>query len=112
MSFLTNIESVVYNLEKKTSKTTPIEENRDYHRRYFLAINNPSRREILRAIKKGYSTINEIKKEVGLKEEILNWHLSILGHGNCVKETIIDSDRIFTLTQEGYVIEYLDKEHR
>jgi DNA-binding transcriptional ArsR family regulator len=89
-----------------TSKS--IEENRLYHTRYLRAINSPLRREILRALKKGYATMRDLQSRTGLDENTLKWHLSVLEHGFCVEKEIKQGTLIYKLTQEGRVVNYLE----
>jgi len=97
-------------LSDKGSKTVgrSIEETRQYHTRYLRAINNPLRREILRALKKGYATIEDLQSSTGLDNETLKWHLSVLEHGFCVEKAIKQGKLVYKLTQEGRVVDYLE----
>ena len=99
----------VYSLLKKEPKKTimSIEENKLYHTRYLRAINNPLRREILKAIKKGYETIGALQLSTGLDENTLIWHLNVLEYGCCIEKKKKQGKLIFKLTQEGKVINYL-----
>jgi DNA-binding transcriptional ArsR family regulator len=101
----------VINLSSKNSKTigSDIDETKEYHLRYFRAVNNPLRRKILRALKNGSKTINELETETRLTIEALNWHLSILKHGFCIEKKVVEGKIIFYITQEGKVVNYLDK---
>ncbi len=82
-----------------------LEETRDRHRRYLRAINNPARRRILRSMKDGTDTIPSISADTGVNEKTVGWHIRVLMDGYCVEE---DGAR-YTLTQEGLVVDYLDK---
>jgi len=97
-------------LTKQDSKTigNSIEETRKYHTRYLRAINSPLRREILRALREGYSTIEDLQSRTGLDKDALNWHLSVLEHGFCIETDIKQGERFYKLTQEGRVIDYLE----
>jgi len=97
-------------LSDKGSKTVgrSIEETRQYHTRYLRAINSPLRREILRALKKGYATIEDLQSSTGLDNETLKWHLSVLEHGFCVEKAIKQGKLVYKLTQEGRVVDYLE----
>jgi len=86
-----------------------MEETREYHRRYLMAINNPLRRGILRAIKEGDSTLEDLASATGLEAKTLGWHLSILEHGFCVEKDVKDGKTVYRLTQEGKVVDYVDK---
>ena len=94
----------------KNSKTVgkSIEETRQYHTRYLRAVNNPLRREILRALKKGRATIEDLESRTGLEKVALKWHLSVLEHGFCVEKVIRHGKLIYKLTQEGRVVDYLE----
>ena len=95
----------------KNSKTISNngEQTKEYHLRYFRAVNNPIRRNILRALKNGSKNIDELKSETGLTKESLNWHLSVLEHGFCIEKKVVEGKTIFYLTKEGKVVNYLDK---
>jgi len=97
-------------LLRKDSKTISksIEETRQYHARYLRAINSPLRREILRALKKGYATVKDLQSSTGLDNNTLKWHLSILEHGLCVEKDIKQGKLVYKLTQEGRVVDYLE----
>jgi len=84
-------------------------ETREYHARYLKAINNPLRRKILRALKDDPKTIIDLELSTGLDTNTLNWHLSILEHGFCVEKDIRAGRIVYKLTQEGRVVNYLDK---
>ena len=97
-------------MSEKGSKTVgrSIEETRQYHTRYLRAINSPLRREILRALKKGYATIEDLQSSTGLDNETLKWHLNVLEHGFCVEKAIKQGKLVYKLTQEGRVVDYLE----
>jgi len=97
-------------LSEKGSKTIgrSIEETRQYHTRYLRAINSPLRREILRALKKGCGTIEDLQSSTGLDNDTLKWHLSVLEHGFCIEKDIKQGKPVYTLTQEGRVVDYLE----
>jgi DNA-binding transcriptional ArsR family regulator len=85
-----------------------IEETRQYHTRYLRAINSPVRREILRALKKGYATIEDLQSSTGLDKIDLEWHLSVLEQGFCVERGIKQGKPVYRLTQEGKVVDRLE----
>ncbi len=97
-------------MTKKDSQTVgnSIEETRRYHSRYLRAINSPLRRKILRALKEGYSTIEDLQSRTGLDKDALKWHLSVLEHGFCIEKDIKQGKRFYKLTQEGRVVDYLE----
>ncbi len=82
-----------------------MEETKDRHRRYLRAINNPTRRGILRSIKDGNKDIPSISGDTGIDEKTVGWHIRVLLDGFCVEE----HGTTYTLTQEGTVVDYLDK---
>ena len=98
-------------MSDKDSKTIAdsMEETRDRHLRYLRAVNNPIRRDILRAMKDGNNTIEALSSVTSLDEKTLDWHLKILEHGFCVESKTVDSKKVFELTQEGLVIDYTDQ---
>jgi len=95
-----------HNDESPISKS--IEETRQYHTRYLRAINSPVRREILRALKKGYATIEDLQSSTGLDKADLEWHLSVLEQGFCVEKDIKQGKLVYRLTQEGKVVDHLE----
>lgn len=97
-------------MSRKDSRTIgdSLEETREYHLRYLRAVNNPLRREILRALKDGDATIEALRSRTGLDEKTLEWHLSILEHGFCVEKEIRDGATFYTITQEGKIIDYVE----
>ena len=98
-------------LSDKDSKTIgdSMEETKEYHVRYLRAINNPLRRDILRALKEGDSDIGTLAERTGLEPKVLNWHLDILEHGFCVEKEEGEGGPVYRLTQEGKVVDYVDK---
>jgi len=99
-------------LSGKDSKTIgkTMEETKEYHERYLRAMNNPTRRDILRALKEDDSTIKNLEASTGLDAKTLDWHLSILEHGFCVEKEEKEGETLYRLTQEGKVVDYVDKE--
>jgi DNA-binding transcriptional ArsR family regulator len=98
-------------MSRKTSKTTTnsIEETRQYHRKYLIAINSPLRRKILNALKKGATNINQLQEATKLDKATLEWHLSILEYGFCIEKECRLGNLTYKITQEGKVVDYLDK---
>lgn len=96
----------------KDSKTIgdTMEETKEYHLRYLRAINSPLRRDILRALKEREATVRELTSATGLDAKTLSWHLSILEHGFCVEREEEGDKTLYRLTQEGKVVDYVDKE--
>ena len=62
-----------------------MEETKDRHRRYMRAIQHPIRRDILRAMEKGFTSMDELGKELGVDAKVLDWHLKSLEHGFCIE---------------------------
>ena len=86
-----------------------MEDTRDRHRRYMRAIQHPVRRDILRAMEKGASSVDEFVKELGIDYKTLDWHLRSLEHGFCVERTGEADETRFMLTSEGKIVDYLDR---
>jgi len=86
-----------------------MEETRQYHSNYLMAVSNPVRREILRALRQGPATVEGIHSRTGLDPEILEWHLSILEHGFCVRKEVREGKAVYELTKEGMIVDYLNK---
>jgi len=97
-------------MARKDSKTIgdSLEETKEYHLRYLRAINNPLRREILRALKDGDATLETLQSMTELDARTLEWHLSILEHGFCVEKEVRDGETFYKLTQEGKVVDYVE----
>ena len=86
-----------------------MEETKERHRRYLRAINNPIRSDILRSLKDGNDVIESISVDTGIDEKTIGWHLSVLKDGFCVEEVIKKDEIKYILTQEGLVVDYMDK---
>lgn len=98
-------------MSEKQSRTISddMETTKERHRRYLMAINNPIRRKIIRAILEGETTERGLIQATGLDPKTLDWHIRILEHGYCI-ERIRQADlRFFRVTQEGKVIDFMDK---
>ena len=91
--------------DKSKTVTDSMEETKDRHRRYLRAVNNPIRRDILRAIEEGKDTITSISEATNLDIKTLDWHLKILEDGFCIERT----QEKYVLTKEALVVDYLDK---
>ncbi len=85
-----------------------MEETKDRHRRYLRAVNNPIRRNIFRSLKDGNDEIASISGDTGIDEKTVGWHIRVLIDGFCVEASETDETR-YILTQEGLVVDYLDK---
>ena len=81
--------------------------NRIYHERYLRAINNSLRRKILRSLKDGYITIEELQSHTRLNYNILKWHLNILEWGFCITKKEKEGQVEYMLTKEGEIVNYL-----
>lgn len=105
------MRSVSVDLSDKDSKTIgeSMEETKEYHVRYLRAVNNPLRREILRAMKDGENTLEALEEKTGLEAKVLEWHLDILEHGFCIEKEERGGEVVYALTQEGMVVDYVDK---
>jgi phosphoglycolate phosphatase-like HAD superfamily hydrolase/DNA-binding transcriptional ArsR family regulator len=110
ISSVTQLRKIIPPAPKKDPKAIgeSIEESRRNHALYLRAINNPSRRKILKALKNGYTTIEDLKSNTQLDTNTLNWHLSILEQGFCLEREEREGSVVFKLTQEGSVIDYLE----
>ena len=86
-----------------------MEEVKERHSRYLRAMNNQVRREILRVIKAGHYTIEGIQNQIIIDTKTLIWHLEMLEWGSCVRKETRSNIIYYHLTQEGLVVDYLDK---
>jgi len=66
------------------------------------------RRKILRVLKEGPKSIEELLSKTGLEDEALKWHLDILEHGFCVEKKTDSGKLLYKLTQEGRVVDYME----
>ncbi len=89
--------------------TDSMEETKNRHRRYLRAINNPIRREILRAIQEGNDKLESISNAAKMDVKTLDWHLKILEDGFCLEITQDEDPVRYILTKEGSVVDFLDK---
>ncbi len=71
-------------------------------------MNSPLRRKILRALKKGHATIEDLEPKTGLDNDTLQWHLSVLESGFCVEKGNKQGKLIYKLTQEGKIVDYIE----
>jgi predicted ArsR family transcriptional regulator len=85
-----------------------IESTRLYHELYLRAVSNPLRRKILRVLKEGSATIEELSSKIGIENEALKWHLDTLEHGFCVEKENTNGKWLYKLTQEGRVVDFLE----
>ena len=65
-------------LSKKPNKNGLTEDPTESHRRALLAMQNPTRREILTMLRNKALTTEEIAQHLSLDEKILNFHLQFL----------------------------------
>lgn len=86
-----------------------MEETKERHLRYLRALNNPVRREIIRAIKDGHNTVEGIQTKTKLDSKTLAWHLQILEWGECIERGTTGDTVRYRITQEGRVVDYTDK---
>jgi len=94
--------------EKPKTTSDSIELTRLYHERYLRAISSPLRRKILRVLKAGSASVEELSSKTGMKNEVLKWHLNMLEHGFCVEKKTDSGKLLYTLTQEGRVVDYME----
>ena len=94
--------------EKSRTVSDSMEETTDRHRRYLRAVNNPVRRDVLRSMKKN-NTLESISADTGLDQKTVGWHISVLIDGFCVEEKSSEGESRYMLTDEGLVVDFLDK---
>jgi predicted transcriptional regulator len=97
-------------LSKKDSKTSnqSVDATRQFHERYLRAINSPLRRTILKTLKEGCKTIEDLASKTGVDNDTLKWHLAILENASCVEKDEKQGRPIYKLTQEGRVVDYME----
>ena len=98
-----------YMSKKSRTLADTMEDTRDRHRRYMRAIQHPIRRDILRAMYKGANSMEKLEKALGVDSKTLDWHLKSLEHGFCIDRKGEGDTLRFALTQEGRIVEHLDK---
>jgi DNA-binding transcriptional ArsR family regulator len=86
-----------------------MEETKERHQRYLRAMNSPVRRTILRELKNGSATLEELKTRTNIDEKTLSWHLDILEWGYCVEKQMKNDHTYYLLTKEGSVVDYVGK---
>ena len=98
-------------MSEKQSRTISddMETTKERHRRYLMAINNSIRRKIIRAILEGETTERDLIQATGIDPKTLDWHIRILEHGYCIERIRQDDLLFFKVTQEGKVIDFMDK---
>ena len=94
---------------KSRTLSDTMEDTKDRHRRYMRAIQHHIRRDILRLMEKGLTTIGEFEKELGIEAKILDWHLRTLEHGFCIERIGEGDSPSFALASEGKIVGYLDR---
>jgi len=80
-----------------------LKENREYHVRYWKAVNNKVRIAILKFLLDGGKEYDEIREKIGIQDAILKYHLEMLEAGYCIEK----EGATYTVTQEGTVAEHL-----
>lgn len=95
--------------DKTKTVSDSMEDTKERHRKYLRAINNPIRRNILRVIEEGNTTITSISKATNIDEKTLEWHINILEDGFCIERAKEDEQEKLILTKEALVVDYLDK---
>jgi DNA-binding HxlR family transcriptional regulator len=103
-------ERIVISLSGKRPNATSdsIELTRLYHERYLNAISSPLRRKILRVLKQGPASIEQLSSKTGIENEALKWHLDMLEHGFCVEKEKDSAKLLYELTQEGKVVDFME----
>jgi predicted transcriptional regulator len=97
-------------LSKRNSKASKqsADETRQFHGRYLRAINSPLRRTILRTLKEGCKTVEDLESKTGMDSDTLKWHLAVLENASCVEKDEKQTKPVYRLTQEGSVVDYLE----
>jgi DNA-binding transcriptional ArsR family regulator len=97
-------------MSDKLSKTigNSMEETKDRHKKYLRAINNPIRRNIIRAIREKYNTIHDLENHLKIDSNTLKWHLNILKDGYCLEVKTVNGVEHFIVTEEGNVVDFVE----
>ncbi len=94
--------------KKSTATSNSIELTRLYHERYLRAMSSPLRRKILRVLKEGPASLEELSSKTEIESEVLKWHLNILERGHCIEKETSSGKLLYKLTQEGRVVDYME----
>lgn len=97
-------------MSEKDPKTgnQSVDATRQFHERYLRAINSPLRRTILKTLKEGCKTIEELESKTGVDNDTLKWQLAILENASCIEKNEKQGRPIYRLTQEGRVVDYME----
>ena len=95
--------------EDSKTVSDSMEETKERHRRYLRAINSPIRREILRSIREGNTTIESLSKALLIDQRALEWHINMLTYGYCIERKETSNGIEYKATQEGLVVDFMDK---
>ena len=71
-------------------------------------MNNPIRRNIIRAIRKGHKTIEELQEHLNMDPNTVKWHIKILEDGYCLEIKKQDGKECFNVTDEGDVVDFIE----
>ncbi|MBA7505492.1 hypothetical protein ES706_04160 [subsurface metagenome] len=92
------------------------DQTREFHALYLKAVNHPIRRAILEIVNQKPMTeeeLLEILKEQDIlnEKDMLKYHLDFLEKGYCIKKINDQQTKkiLYKITQEGTVVDYLDK---
>jgi DNA-binding transcriptional ArsR family regulator len=81
---------------------------KERHLKYFRAVSNPLRREILKALEDGELTIEALKLRTSLDCKTLEWHLDILQQALCVEKESREGKVLYRITAQGRIIDRLE----
>ena len=71
-------------------------------------MNNPIRRKILKILNNKDITFEELGYKTGLDKDSLQWHVSVLENGFCIKKEKQNGKYLIKITQEGKVVNYIE----
>ena len=60
-------------------------------------------------MQKKNNTLESISVDIGLDQKTVGWHISVLIDGFCIEEKSIEGESKYVLTDEGLVVDFLDK---
>jgi DNA-binding transcriptional ArsR family regulator len=81
---------------------------KERHLKYFRAVSNPLRRDILKALEGGEATIDTLQSKTNLDGKALEWHLDILQHALCVEKESRGAEVFYKITKQGRIVDHFE----
>ena len=81
---------------------------KERHLKYFRAVSNTLRRDILKALEGGEITIDTLQSRTNLDSKTLEWHLDILQHALCVEKESRGAEVFYKITKQGRIMDHFE----